>query len=78
MDLAREIKKDLEIKDTSGASGSRCNGFSVKEVGRSLGATRNEELNKNDAKVGTPGIGTYPPKSVVSLRLFLAKEKPCA
>ena len=41
MDLAREINKDLEIKDKSGASGSRCNGFSVKEAGKSLGATRN-------------------------------------
>ena len=33
--------KDLEIKDNSGASGSRCIGFSVKEAGRPLGATRN-------------------------------------
>ena len=41
MDLATEIKKDLEIKDESGASGSRYNGFNVKEAGRSLGATRN-------------------------------------
>ena len=37
-DLAREI---LEIKDKSGASGCRCTGFSVKEAGRPLGATRN-------------------------------------
>ena len=33
--------KDLEIKDKSGASGCRCIGFSVKEAGRPLGATRN-------------------------------------
>ena len=33
--------KDLEIKDKSGASGCRCIGFSVKEAGRLLGATRN-------------------------------------
>ena len=31
----------MEIKDKSGASGSRCIGFSVKEAGRLLGATRN-------------------------------------
>ena len=37
----KEIKKDLEIKDKSGASGSRCIGFSVKEAGRPIGATRN-------------------------------------
>ena len=40
-DLAREIKKDLEIKDKSGASGCRHVGFSVKEAGRPLGANRN-------------------------------------
>ena len=29
------------MKDKSGASGCRCIGFSVKEAGRPLGATRN-------------------------------------
>ena len=33
--------KDLEIKDKSGTSCCRCIGFSVKEAGRPLGATRN-------------------------------------
>jgi len=37
----QERLKDLEIKDKSGANGSRCIGFSVKEAGRPLGANRN-------------------------------------
>ena len=37
----QERLKELEIKDKSGASCSRCIGFSVKETGRPLVATRN-------------------------------------
>ena len=41
-DLAREIERIWKsCKDKSGASGDRCIGFSVKEAGRLLGATRN-------------------------------------
>ena len=58
----------MDIKDKSGASGSRCIGFSVKEAGRPLGATRNQGPNKNYAKVGTPRISTYPQQSAGSLR----------
>ena len=42
----------------------------------------NDNNNKNDAKVGTPGIGTYPQKGAGSLRsrdeIFLRRENPCA
>jgi len=66
-DLTREIKRIWKSRTkvvpvVVGALGC------VKEAGRLLGATRNYEPNTNDAKVGTPQIGTYPQKSVGSLR----------
>ena len=36
-----EENEEVILKHKSGASGSRCIGFSVKEAGRPLGATRN-------------------------------------